>query len=451
MRFGWIFAFFLIACSARCEELTAEKTVIPLEIDAPDELCGGLIAADVDDDEVFDLLLTRPDYLGAYTVDGQRLWSRRVTIQLTGRAEDDGLPGLHAPGVQAGDIDGDGHTEIVYLDRDNTLHVLRGATGRTLWTRRLTCPSGAQRWEHVVIANFRGSGDHDLLLQATNTRGYRMGRFMAAYAVESLLARDDTPLWQRNDYIGCAHNGARVADLDGDGRDEVLGVSMLGPDGDVLLRIKLRGHADAVCAADVLPARDGLEMVLLEEGYLNSISLAAHDMLIWSKHHKKQEPQNMAVGRFIAADANMQIWCRGRQRQDQHPFVFDAHGKMVAHYALNNGAPADWTVSGVEVIRAIHWTGAEQMLACAMERHCAGDVCLFNPLTGRFLLHLPDVADRLYVADILGDWREEIVVWNDDKLHIYTNPRPNPRPDVPRLWKQSHYRRSKTTWNYYSP
>jgi hypothetical protein len=62
-----------------------------------------------------------------------------------------------------------------------------------------------------------------------------------------------------------------------------------------------------------------------------------------------------------------------------------------------------------------------------------------------------DKADRLYVADVSGDWREEMVVLAGNELHIYHNDADNPRPDHPRLWTYPRYRRSKMTYTYYSP
>jgi hypothetical protein len=112
--------------------------------------------------------------------------------------------------------------------------------------------------------------------------------------------------------------------------------------------------------------------------------------------------------------------------------------------------PADWTDSGVEVTNNIEWTGARQ-LACAKERHTAGDVCIFDPLTGEFLWRFRERADRLYVADVRGDWREEAIVLAGNELHIYANPDANPDPDRSRLWKNRNYRRLKQCHNYYSP
>jgi hypothetical protein len=78
------------------------------------------------------------------------------------------------------------------------------------------------------------------------------------------------------------------------------------------------------------------------------------------------------------------------------------------------------------------------------------DVTVFDPLTGAFRLRFEEEADRLYVADVTGDWHEDIIVLNDDELRIYQNQAPNPAPGHPSLWQQDHYRRSKMTWNYYN-
>ena len=55
------------------------------------------------------------------------------------------------------------------------------------------------------------------------------------------------------------------------------------------------------------------------------------------------------------------------------------------------------------MIYTIDWTGRKEQLACAKERHESGDVCIFEPLTGRFVTHFKEKADRLYVADVIGD------------------------------------------------
>ncbi|MBI4558140.1 MAG: hypothetical protein HY706_11210 [Candidatus Hydrogenedentes bacterium] len=428
----------------------ANPFVIRMDIPPPEESPGGIVTADLDGDHLLDYLVTVPGHVAAYGHDGRTLWVHDVAVRIGTSAEGAGLPGHHGPGVTAADINGNGRTEVLYLTQDSTLHVVHGATGEILWTARPPVPKGAERWEHLIVGNFRGKGDRDLLLQATNAEGYRMGRYLAAYALDRLRKGNWEPLWQRDDFISCAHNGARIADLDGDGRDEVLGGTIIGPDGALHYRASVEGHLDSIFVADVRPDVKGLEVVALEEGG-NHVFLYNATQLLWETDHQRWEPQNAAVGEFDLERPGLEIWCRSRFDTHQKPFVFDAHGKFHSGYEMDRVAPEGWTEKGVEVIWSIHWTGEPKQLAAAKERHESGDVGVFDPIGGAFVECWPEMADRLYVADVSGDWREELVVLSGRDLHIYHNPTPNPRPDQPRLWTQPHYRRSKMTWNYYSP
>jgi hypothetical protein len=425
--------------------------VIKIEIPAPQDSAGGLIVADLNADGRMDYLVTVPGHVAAYRWDGQKLWVLKVDVRVGGSAESEGLPGHHGAGVQAGDIDGDKRTEVLFLDNNSTLHVVAGGTGETLWMVKIPVPEGAERWEHLALANLRGKGDRDLVLQATNAKGYRMGRYVAAFALESLRKGEVQPLWQVDNFLACAHNGLRVADINGDGRDEILSGCILAPDGKELFRLNdLRGHIDSVFIADVQPDRKGMEVVALEEG-ANRVFLFNAEGLIWAVDHKRQEPQNAAIGRFDPMRKGLQIWCRSRYDTHQKPWVLDADGKVIADYELSKVAPADWTEKGIEVIHAIHWDGTGRQHLAAKERHESGDVAVIDAMTGRFIARFPEHADRLYVADVAGDWREELIVLAGNELHIYQNTAPNPNPNRPRLWTNPVYRRTKAVWNYYSP
>ena len=429
----------------------AAKQTIKLDIPPPRDSAGGIIVADVNGDAKMDYLVTVPEHLAVYSNDGKKLWGKKLAIGVGGQSESKGLPGHHGPGIAAGDVDGDGKCEVVFLTKDSVLHVVDGATGRQEASAKPPVPKGATRWEVATIADFRGSGgDRDILLQATNTRGYRTGRFLAAYAIDRLL-KGGKPLWETDKFVSCAHNAARLADINGDGRDEVLGATVFSADGKLLTRAsKFRGHMDSVFVADVRPEVKGLEVVLLEEGS-NSVQLLGLRGAIWRKDFKRSEPQNAAVGRFKAGSSEIFIWCRSRHNTHQKPFVFDSSGKLVFDYKMDDVAPKGWTDSGVEVIHTIDWTGKPRQLACAKERHRSGDVCIFEPLTGKFVARFTEKADRLYVADVTGDWREEIIVLNGSELHIYSNTAPNPQPRRKRLWTDRNYRRLKQCHNYYSP
>lgn len=439
------------APASQWPQYTENPFVIELALPAPQDSQGGLLTADLTGDGRMDFLITVPGYIGAYANDGRELWIKEIDVRIGGSSEREGLPGHNAPGVTAADIDGNGRTEVLFLTHSRVLHVIDGRTGEPLWTAEPAYPDGAERWEHLVIANFRGLGDRDLLLQATNKRGYRVGHYLAAYALEDLQAGRDQPLWSRDDFLTCAHNGARIADLDGGGRHHVLGGDIISSTGQLLYKVPVQGHLDAIGAYKVREDIPGLQVVAVEEGGPERVFLYNHEGLIWEAEYRRWEPQNFAAGNFDPSRPGKEIWNRSRFNVNQRPFVFDSRGQLIIQYDMADVAPEGWTDRGVELIWSIHWTGEDKQLAAATERHGSGDVALFDPITGQFLHRFPEQADRLYVADVSGDWREEILVLNGNQLRIYHNCQPNPNPDRPRLWQQDHYRRAKLTYNYYSP
>lgn len=432
--------------------------VVRLDFSVSPDGSGSVLAADVDGDGRRELVVTAPGHIGLYRTDGERLWHGQATIFFSGSRNGSMLPGLHAPGVQVADVDGDGAAELLFLDPSDTIHILDARTGREERTVRVAHPAGSDRWETLTVANLRGRGDCDLIFQTSAAKPYRVAHYVAAYALD---IPDGPPLWKNDSFGSPAHGPLRVADLDGDGADEVCGFAILGRDGEPTdwryppIDKQFGGgasfHIDSVFIADVRPDVPGLEVVLLEEGR-NYVGLANYKRgLLWWETHRRQEPQNAAVGEFDTARAGLEIWCRSRYNTHQKPWVLDSRGNVISSYELDDVAPADWTAEGVEEIAPIHWTGRPTQLAAAKERHTSGDVCLFEPIGGRFVARFPEAADRLYVADISGDWREEIIVAGGNELHIYENPAANPRPRQPRLWDQQHYRRGKMTWDYYSP
>lgn len=442
----------LLGCQKPLALVRAEtpSLTVNLEIPAPQDTSGGVMVADVDNDRLPDFLVTVPGHLAVYDNSGGKLWVEQADIVVSGRSEANGLPGHHAPGVASGDLDADERVEVVYLTRDGFLHVVDGQTGSEELTVVPPLPEGAERWEMAMVADFRGHGDRDLLLQATNLDGYRTGRYLAAYSFEALRDGGD-PLWAFDSFESCAHNGARLADLDGDGRDEVLGATVLSSAGRVLVEPEdFDGHLDSLFVSDVRPDIPGLELVLLEEGS-NHVQVVGLAGPIWRSHFNQQEPQNAAVGRFSRGSDEVFVWCRSRYREHQKPFVFDSRGEMVTDYAMRWRQPWGWTASGVEVIHTIDWVGGTSQLACAKERHHRGSVALFEPLSGKFVKVIKEEADRLYVADVLSDWREEVIVLSGSELHVYENGEPNPNPDRARLWSDRNYRRLKQIHNYYSP
>ena len=220
----------LIATAADRALAIGKPHVVQLDFSLADseEGSGGVLATDLDGDGQREFVVTAPGHLGAYRLGRPRLWHAKRTMFFSGTRSGSILPGLHAPGVQVADVDGDGAAELVYLDPASTVHILDARSAREDGAVRIPHPKGSERWEAVVVANLRGRGDRDIILQTTNAAGYRVAHHVAAYAVEQL---DGSPLWRTERFGAPAHGPLRVADLNGDGRDEVCGFTILAPDG----------------------------------------------------------------------------------------------------------------------------------------------------------------------------------------------------------------------------
>ena len=81
-----------------------------------------------------------------------------------------------------------------------------------------------------------------------------------------------------------------------------------------------------------------------------------------------------------------------------------------------------------------------------------GAGAIVNPITGEFKEVFPARAVRIYAADVLGDYREEVIIVDErGYVRVLWNAQPNANPPKARYWTQQHYRRQKQNWNYYSP
>ncbi|MFO7891703.1 MAG: FG-GAP-like repeat-containing protein [bacterium] len=315
-------------------------------------------------------------------------------------------------------------------------------------------------------------------------------------------------------YFGQAHGGPVCADIDLDGIDEIIGGNVIdynSGDLDIIdpgnykylwerwVRVNTKNkfidHIDAVSVGDFRPDIPGLEWIITEEDHndgpkdVNSwhTIMFSKNSIIWRKETELfndgsgREPQNTCAGNFDNSHDFCEVWNRSRfstynesgevieQAIGQHPWVYDAFGNQIADYSMEEVLPADFNPAGngegIDEVWTIDWSGGEKEYIVGMARHTnkigipGGNVVILNAVTGEVVWSTLDddpqiQASLLYVADIYGDSREEIIICdvsnNENRIKVYTNESKNQNSGTDK-WRDPLYVQVKQSWNYYSP
>ena len=132
-------------------------------------------------------------------------------------------------GIEAGDVDGDGADELLALNPVTGYWLVgfpfRG-DGFETWARWTT----EARWTNVLVGDFDGDGQDDVAAQTATPTGGRDGVW---YVAPSVLDPNAGPGEPRGEFVGQKWSNRwnpawgvtsiRAADLDGDGRTDLLG------------------------------------------------------------------------------------------------------------------------------------------------------------------------------------------------------------------------------------
>lgn len=325
------------------------------------------------------------------------------------------------------------------MDGPERLTVFSGATGEALATVDYNPPRGPLRsWgddhgnrsERYLAALAWLDGRRP---SAVFCRGYYTRTVLAAWnwdgheLSQHWVFDTNNPQWA--DYAGQGNHNLRVADVDGDGCDEIVyGAMCVDHDGNGLYNTRM-GHGDALhLVAD--PADDKLYVWNVHENRRDGSELhdAATGEIIF------QKKANFDVGRGMAADIDstnygVELWSANTRG------LLNMKGEPVRPASEASGE-----------IDYSNWQRPPRRLSCNFSVWWDGDltrelldherVTKYNPATGecdeliRFdgRFNNSTKSNPCLSADILGDWREEVLVRNANstELRLYVSTIPTP-------------------------
>jgi hypothetical protein len=397
---------------------------------------------DINGDSLMDFVVTSEGHVGVYDHSGKPLWIWEGPLKL--------IDYSHHPSAIAGDLDGDKMQEVAVFNQRHEIVVLEGGSGVPQYVL-----GNLGRPIAMCIANLRGLGDRDIVLQYDLTH------------LRAVRAEDGKELWETRDYRAIEHSPLRQADLDGDGRDEIAGAALIDHNGERMHSWELDGShqsMDSMVIGDIIPGGP-LEVALAEQrGHRSRTDVINSERIVWCTLNpwNWEDPDKLAVGDFDPARPGLEVFNRssggdgtaprGREEPfvcEEAPWVLDSQGQVLTKYYVNDHKPEWWTGHGLEEISCLDWDGDAADELVGTERHKSGAVAIVDPLTGEFRRIFRVEALRTYAADVEGDTREEILVLDrSGYIKVFSNPAPNPHPKKPSPWVKNQYRRQKQNWNY---
>ncbi|WP_188815455.1 rhamnogalacturonan lyase [Hymenobacter cavernae] len=455
---------------------------VPLQVPPPGEELGSAYTysandasvGDLDGDGEYEIILkwdpsngknppqpgvTGPTFLDAYTLAGKRLW--RINLGKNIRS------GAAYTQFMVYDLDGDGRAELVCKTADGTadgvgkpigdankdwrtlasatdpkygkivdgpeyLTVFDGLTGAALASQ----PYTPTRYPLDGWGGIGGNGGNDV-------NGGRPDRFTACVAyldgvhpsvvfVRGWYGRTVLSAWdwrqgkftQRwifdskdgsNPYSGMANHNLTVADVDQDGRDEIcVGAMTVDDNGQGLYTTGLR-HGDAIHLTDMDPTHPGLEVFGIHESEEKTLALNTPGVAMFDAKTGKilfSQSPGVDVGRGVAAEIDPTHL--GFENWGGPGGLRDVHGKTITEKTPSSTNFLVWWDGDLtrelldkNRIDKWNWTKAETRNLLTAEGCVANNGTKATPTLS---------------ADILGDWREEVIWRTPDshELRIYS-------------------------------
>jgi len=378
--------------------------------------------------------------LEAYRLDGTRMWRYDM-----GWSIEAGI--WYSPWIVY-DVDGDGKAEVyckagVGDPRDEKglvqsgpeyLVKLDGQTGqvvaKTAWLSRDGFSDYNRYCRNFLTVAYLDGRTPSLIMQ----RGtYNLIKTQA-------LDKDFNQIWyweapqEKRKYRGQSSHGLITADVDRDGKDElVIGAAVLDDNGKGLWTLEM-GHPDVCYVADIDPANPGLEVFYGFETRQKTDGICVVDAKTGRKLWAHKKPTRHIHGQGMAGDilaefAGMEVF--GGERDYKERWLYSAKGQLIKFLETGTLSP-----------RPVWWDSDPQkeVIISGAIRDWGGEA--MQPIKGRVIA----------VVDCLGDHREEVITSLKGELRIYTTTIPT-SGRRPCLMQDHQYRLGVVaqTMGYYYP
>ncbi len=244
---------------------------------------------------------------------------------------------------------------------------------------------------------------------------WRRGQLSSRWVFDSGSAPPPYPNPAASPYSGQGNHSLSIADVDADGRDEIVyGAMVVDDDGKGLFSTGLR-HGDALHVGDLDPSRPGFEVFGIHENEEATVALktpgaALYDartgQILWGLLPGGD------VGRGLAADIDprhrgAEFWTNAGAG------LLDVRGVRIGEAPTSANFAIWWDADPLREILDSNWIAKWDWTSSALVRLLTATGAASNNGTKS----TPALA-----ADILGDWREE-VIWraeDNESLRIYT-------------------------------
>ena len=395
-------------------------------------------------------------YIDCYRLNGERLW--RINLGKNIRA------GAHYTQFMVYDLDGDGKAEIVMRTSDGTidgkgkmignpdadyreagtfdkkrdrlvnqgriltgkeyLTVFSGLTGEALHTVDYIPERGnpkdwgdnrANRSDRFLACVAYLDGIHPSVVMC---RGYYTRTVLAAFDWNGKELKNRWVFDSNNpgceDYAGQGNHNLRAGDVDGDGCDEIIyGSCAIDHDGKGLYSTKM-GHGDAIHLTHFDPSRKGLQVWDCHENKRDGSTYrdaATGEILLQIK-------SNTDVGRCMAADIDpthpgVEMWSGDSQgiRNVKGEIIAPRMRNMPMNMAVWWDGDLLREMLDKNVITKYDWENKKFVQLAKFEGALSNNGTKANPCLQ---------------GDIIGDWREEVLLRSEDntslRLYVSTIP-----------------------------